>query len=73
MYFYHSDYDRLVAQANTDELTDDLTGYVQSINDESALCNSSNFQLLFANVTEVGVIHGLCAILMIDDVLGRFN
>ncbi|MGH1472107.1 MAG: lipase family protein [Cellvibrionaceae bacterium] len=73
VYFYHSDYDRLVAQANTDELTDDLTGYVQSINDESALCNSSNFQLLFANVTEVGVIHGLCAILMIDDVLGRFN
>lgn len=73
VYFYHSDYDRLVVQANTDELSDDLTGYVQSINDESAACNSSNIQLLFVNVTEVGVIHGICGVVMVDDVLGRFD
>ena len=73
IYFYHSNFDRLVPQANTDELADELGGYVQSINDQSAACNSNNIQLIFANVTEVGVIHGICGIVMIDDVLGRFN
>ena len=73
VYFYHSDYDRLVPQANTQKLRDDLVGYVHSTSDESALCNSSNIQLLFANVSEVGVIHGICGIVMIDDVLGRFK
>ncbi|GAB1269156.1 hypothetical protein NBRC116493_24090 [Aurantivibrio infirmus] len=73
VYFYHSDFDRLVAQANTSELTNELLGNVQSINDQSALCNSSNIQLLFANISEVGPIHGICGIIMIDDVLGRFN
>lgn len=72
VYFYHSDYDRLVAQANTDELTTDISGYVQSINDVSASCNSSNMFLLFSNISEIGLIHGICGIIMIDDVLGRF-
>ncbi|GAB1262322.1 alpha/beta hydrolase family protein [Aurantivibrio plasticivorans] len=73
VYFYHSNYDRLVARANSDEFIDSLGGYVQGIYDVSDSCNSSNIQLLYANVSEVGVVHGVCGIIMIDDLLAEFD
>ncbi|MGH1438995.1 MAG: lipase family protein [Cellvibrionaceae bacterium] len=70
---YHSDYDRLVAPANTREFINIINGYIGSTNDLSADCNSNNIQLLFAASDEVGIIHGICGAVMIDDILHRLN
>lgn len=70
---YHSDYDRLVAPANTREFINIINGYIGSTNEMSTDCNSSNIQLLFAASDEVGIIHGICGAVMIDDLLNRIN
>lgn len=70
---YHSDYDRLVAPANTREFVDAINGYIGSTNDLSADCNSNNIQLLFAASDEVGIIHGICGAVMVDNILLQFN
>ena len=64
---YHSNFDRLVPVANQTALVSSLGAL--PIEDRSAVCNTADLQTLFGLTDQVGVIHALCGIAMIDDVL----
>ena len=66
---YHSSYDRLVPEANTQELVDLLTP-VQMVDYRAGVCSGEDYANLFALTDFVGLIHSLCGIAMMNDVIG---
>ncbi len=66
--FYHSEYDRLVPEANTAELAA-LLSPTQTVDYRSGLCSTSDYATIFSLTTFVGINHTLCGLAMIDNVI----
>lgn len=69
---YHSNYDRLVPQANTQELAELLAPHV-TVDHRSDRCNGNSFERIFDLTDQVGIIHTLCGLTMLDEVLGNLR
>lgn len=68
---YHSDYDRLVPEANTAALARALTAdFDVTYHDEE--CSAGYYDDLFELVDRVGVVHLVCGMEVLDDVLKHF-
>ena len=72
MRLYHSDYDRLVPEANTQDLLTVLAAS-QTLEYREATCNDSTFETIFQITDFVGINHVLCGISMMDDVTAELN
>ena len=68
---YHSKYDRLVPEANTRELATALAEDFDVTYHEDE-CGNDAYQSLFELVDRVGVLHLICGMEVMDDVLKRF-
>jgi len=68
IHLYHSDYDRLVPKQNTEELATALSPHLTVDFDENR-CNSEGYELIFNLTDKVGVIHTLCGLAVLDDVM----
>ena len=72
IHLYHSSFDRLVPQRNTEDLMDLLSpGFDVEFHDGE--CDSDLYELLSATISSGGVVHALCGIEMFDEVLGDFR
>lgn len=69
---YHSAYDRLVPEANTDELAL-LLSPSNSVEYRRALCSSEDYETIFNLTDFVGINHTLCGLAMIDEVVGQLR
>ena len=68
---YHSKYDRLVPQANTRELAALLAaGFNATHHDDE--CGNEAYETIFELTDRVGVLHLICGMEVLDDVLKRF-
>lgn len=67
---YHSKYDRLVPEANTRELAMALAAFDVTHHDDE--CGNDAYESLFELVDRVGVLHLICGLEVLDDVLKRF-
>ncbi|MDA0791409.1 MAG: hypothetical protein O2780_18385 [Proteobacteria bacterium] len=70
IHLYHSPYDRLVPAINTTELAAAL-GTVVSVEHHSNECSSDGFELIFQTTDRVGVLHTLCGLNVMDQILRR--
>ena len=68
---YHSEYDRLVPQANTRELATLLAEDFDVVHHDDE-CGSNAYESLFELVDRPGVLHLICGLEVLDDVLKRF-
>ena len=64
---YHSEFDRLVADANSAELIAALTSAELNVDDRSARCSTASYQSIFEVTDFVGISHALCGVDMLDD------
>lgn len=64
---FHSEFDRLVPVANTDELIPVLEPHF-SVERRSEACNSEAYQSIFEVTVHVGISHTLCGFEMLNDV-----
>ena len=62
---YHSDYDRLVPAANSDQFAERFAGAL-NIRRESSSCNSLAYEAIFNATNIVGISHALCGFDMLD-------
>lgn len=69
---YHSDYDRLVPVANTAELVATLDPH-QTVEFRNEICNASEFETIFNLTDFVGIVHTLCGLSMMNDVMAEFR
>ena len=69
---YHSKYDRLVPAANTRELATALLGAGFDVTHHDRECSTGAYESLFELVDRVGVLHVVCGMEVLDDVLKRF-
>ncbi|MDA0976975.1 MAG: alpha/beta fold hydrolase [Proteobacteria bacterium] len=72
VHLYHSAFDRLVPEANTRELAAALEPLVTVDFDESR-CNADGYELLFNLTDKVGVLHTLCGLSVLDEVMSRLR
>lgn len=68
---YHSEYDRLVPQANTRELAALLAEDFDVVHHDDE-CNNNAYETVFELVDRPGVLHLICGMEVLDDVLKRF-
>lgn len=68
---YHSEYDRLVPQANTRELATLLAQGFDVVHHDDE-CGSGAYETVFELVDRPGVLHLICGMEVLDDVLKRF-
>ena len=68
VHLYHSDYDRLVPAANTDELAAILEASV-GVDYHQNHCNSEGYEAIFNLTDRVGVVHTLCGLSVLDDAM----
>ena len=68
VHLYHSDYDRLVPAANTDELAEILEPSV-GVDYHQNHCNSEGYEAIFNLTDRVGVVHTLCGLSVLDDAM----
>ena len=68
---YHSEYDRLVPQANTRELAALLAKDFDVVHHDDE-CNNNAYETVFELVDRPGVLHLICGMEVLDDVLKRF-
>ncbi len=69
---YHSPFDRLVPEANTRELAA-LLGANQPLTYQQALCSSPLYETIFNLTDFVGIVHTLCGLAMMDEVVGQLR
>ena len=69
---YHSEYDRLVPQANTRELAALLAKNFDVVHHDDE-CNNNAYETVFELVDRPGVLHLICGMEVLDDVLKRFR
>jgi len=70
---YHSEFDRLVPQANSNELVALFNGQ-QTVDYRDGLCGTAGYQALFTLTTGiVGVVHSVCGLSMIDEVIAELR
>lgn len=68
IHLYHSDFDRLVPAANTDELAS-LLGPVMNVDYHTSRCNGTGYELIFGVTETVGTLHTLCGLSVLDDAM----
>ena len=68
---YHSEYDRLVPQANTRELAQLLAKDFHVVHHDDE-CGNTAYESVFELVDRPGVLHLICGMEVLDDVLKRF-
>jgi len=68
-FLYHSSFDRLVPYQNQTDLRAVLVDY--PVHALTGLCNGPTYETIFNLTSQVGVLHGLCGIAMMNDLLGR--
>ncbi len=68
-FLYHSSFDRLVPYQNQTDLRAVLVDYPVHL--LSGLCNGPTYETIFNLTSQVGVLHGLCGIAMMNDLLDR--
>ncbi len=68
IHLYHSDFDRLVPSANTNELADRLSP-IANVDFHDGRCNGSGYELIFGLTETVGAIHTLCGLSVLDDAM----
>ncbi len=71
-FLYHSEFDRLVPQANSAELAS-LLAPLQNVEYRTGTCNTTAYQTLFGLTDVVGLIHSLCGLSMLDEVVGELR
>ncbi len=69
---FHSEFDRLVPAANTDELVSVLESHY-SVDFRSDACSSSPYQTIFDATDHVGISHALCGYEMLNDVYAELR
>lgn len=68
IHLYHSEFDRLVPPANTQQLANILQNHV-TVDFHENRCNSDGYEVIF-NVTDiVGTLHTLCGLAVLDDAM----
>ena len=72
LHLYHSEFDRLVPAANTEDFLKVLNGNVAAVHHNNE-CNSNSFRLIFEAIDKVGVIHTLCGLNMLDEVFAELR
>ena len=72
VHLYHSRFDRLVPFANTSELAAIFEPAV-TVDFHENRCNSDGFEAIFNLTDKVGVVHTLCGLSVLDDVLADFK
>ena len=68
VHLYHSKYDRLVPLNNTEELAATLAPHV-SIDLHENRCNSDGYEVIFNLTEQVGALHTLCGLAVLDDAM----
>jgi len=68
VHLYHSEFDRLVPLANTEELNTNLSEHV-TVNFHRNLCNGDGYEIIFNLTDKVGVLHTLCGLAVLDDAM----
>ena len=68
LHLYHSDYDRLVPETNTADLFAALEPNV-NVNYQKNRCNSRGYEAIFNLTDRVGIVHTLCGLSVLDDVM----
>lgn len=72
IHLYHSEFDRLVPYANTDDLFKVLENQV-NVEFHRGECNADGYELLFNLTDTVGVLHTLCGISVLDEVFAQLK
>ena len=72
LHLYHSTYDRLVPVDNTKEFLSTLDGNVNAMHYED-LCDTSFYEQFFNATDEVGILHTLCGLSMLNHVLNEIR
>lgn len=68
VHLYHSEFDRLVPLANTEELNTNLSPHV-TVNFHRNRCNADGYKIIFNLTDKVGVLHTLCGLSVLDDAM----
>ncbi|MFT7218495.1 MAG: putative esterase [Candidatus Azotimanducaceae bacterium] len=68
IHLYHSDFDRLVPKQNTEELATALSTHL-TVDYHESRCNGDGYELIFNLTDKVGVIHTLCGLSVLDDIM----
>ena len=68
---YHSPFDRLVAEANTEELAAVLEPSLD-VDYRAGLCSGDAYESIFLATDFVGINHALCGLAMVNDVLDEY-
>ena len=72
LHLYHSSFDRLVPVDNTKDFLSTLDGNVNAMHYED-LCDASFFEQFFNATDEVGILHTLCGLSMLNHVLNEIR
>ena len=72
LHLYHSSYDRLVPVDNTKDFLSTLDGNVNAMHYED-LCDTSFYEQFFNATDEVGILHTLCGLSMLNHVLNEIR
>ncbi len=68
VHLYHSEFDRLVPPANTEELNANLAAHV-TVNFHRNRCNADGYEIIYNLTDKVGVLHTLCGLAVLDDAM----
>ena len=66
--FYHSEFDRLVPVANTQEFVELFSEHI-NLNFDTSQCNSNSFEFISESVDKAGIVHTLCALNVFDSIM----
>ena len=70
--FYHSEFDRLVPVANTEEFVELFSEHV-NLNFDASGCSSNSFKIISENADKAGIVHTLCALDVFDTIMNELK